>query len=157
MNNNEVLARGCPDSQARHGPVRRPGEESPKVTTPKGLHYIECHSQCEETAKAMYPSGPLFLIYTGAAFSTLRDVRGVGRKLKEGSTMVLGAASSLDSPPRQWFSKWVPQRHRILESYVGPGWKLTGSSTCNHSTTTQLRIGYLLSWDFTSHVMRGLK
>lgn len=102
--------------------MRKPREESPEVTKLKGLHHIEFHSQCEERARVMAPSGPLFLMYTGATFSTWSDVQG-GRKLTEGSTMVLGTASGLKAPLGQWFSKWVPQRHRVLEREVGPGWK----------------------------------
>lgn len=94
--------------------MRRPREESPNVTKRKGLHHIDFHSQREEAVRAMFPSGPLFLVDTGHTFSTLRDIQG-GRKFKEGSTVVLGAASSLDAPPGQWFSKWVPQRHRVPE------------------------------------------
>lgn len=55
--------------------VRRPGEESPEVAKLKGLHRIEFHSQREETARVMSPTGPRFLIYEGAPFSTLRDAR----------------------------------------------------------------------------------
>lgn len=81
-----------------------PGEESPEVTKLKGLNHVECHSRCEETARVCFPSGSLFLVHTGATFSTLTYVHGGGKR-KEDSTVVLGAASGLEAPPGPWFSQ----------------------------------------------------
>lgn len=94
--------------------MRRPGEESPELAKLTGLHHVEFQSQYEETPRLGSPTGPHFLIYKGAIFSTLRDVQG-GRRHEEGSTEVTGADRGLEVPPVPWFPKWVPQRHRVLE------------------------------------------
>ena len=82
----------------------------------------------------MSPTGPRFLIYKGAPFSTLRDVQG-GGKLEEGSTVATGAASG----PVRWFPKWVPHRHSVLERQLWPGaeayWTLHMEHRHHHKTT----------------------